>query len=180
MCVCVCVVKVKVKLKHLGGFLSSASFISCIAHYNSGPHSDSGSSFYCFHFIRFPLVFFLNVAVLFSPAPSLHLSDSPTPYRDGGRWERARPRPCAAIGYSSPAIRPIVCVCLAVCVLFRIHLINQANSPSPKGPSHGFIDAWPLRSPSVSSGEDVWLVVSAVKVAIHWLPWSMQDALEHE
>lgn len=71
-------------------------------------------------------------------------------------------------------------VCVGLCVLFRIRLINQPNSPSPKGPSHGFIDAWPLRSPSVSSGEDVWLVVSAVKVDIHWLPWSMQDAPEHE
>lgn len=78
----------KVKLKHLGGFLSSASFISCIAHYNFVPHS--GSSFHCFHFIRFPLVFLLKAPFLFSPDASLHLSDSPTSYHGGGgSWERA-------------------------------------------------------------------------------------------
>lgn len=76
-------------LKHRGGFLSSASFIFCITHYNFVPHSGSGSSFYCFHFIRFPLVFLLNAAVLFFLAPLLHLSDSPTSYRGGGWWERA-------------------------------------------------------------------------------------------
>lgn len=131
----------------MGGFLSSASFISCITHYNFVPHSGPSSSLYCFHFIRFPLLFLLKAPVLFSTAPSLHLSDSPVSYRGGGRWEEVPTVPRHDWLFLARCFGQLF-VCVWLCVLFRIHLINQHNSHSPKGPSHDFIDAWPFRNQS--------------------------------
>lgn len=126
---CMCVLKVK--LKHLGGFLSSASFISCIAHYNFVPHS--GSSFHCFHFIRFPLVFLLKAPFLFSPDASLHLSDSPTSYHGGGSWERAPTVPRR--DWLLPARRSANSLCVFGCVSYSesISLITT-TAIHPKAP----------------------------------------------
>lgn len=88
MMMCVCLFVVKVNLKDLGGFPSSSSYISCFAHHNFVPHSGSGSSFLLFPLHPLSCCFpskrggFVLSGCL---APSL--SDSPTSYRSGGRWE---------------------------------------------------------------------------------------------